>query len=576
MQHSMKRLYTLSTVLFTTLIANSSLGQTGPKVRFTGGARSIISNADIQVNDTIPDKTTAKKAVAGYALVDLGFNISPNKNTEILGMIRINNKYGGFYGAGVAFDVRQLWVKGIIADVVRYQLGDINLKQTPFTLYNHNEDQLIGQPAVFQLQRDIVNYETFYKSNTWRQQGLSLDWGLQFNKFVKELNVNAYLTRQNATNFSNIQDRLFGGTTIDLMQSHHLSIAYNLASLFDVKGTALDTNVFSNIVNTMTFRYNKKIGKLNGQLQGEFGNSRYHYSIDTTAPTLTDYFMNPTFSLTPDGKQWEAELGYLNVGPDFRSPGAQSKRVDYNAQSNFFNRYKQTQVDRPLNYGDITGNSLLYRTGINPKLMAYNPLINNVLPYGQATFNRQGFYLKAKYSSRNEKIQSEFSHHQLKEIRGQGTTALKSFAMTRLQMGANLGKYLHWDREAKLSASACYQSTQRTGKFAFESVDLKSFQTGIGAEFELLPSMDFMIGYTALQGKGNDLLSDRNAFTEVIDFSKYNVNLNQTVTAAGIRFRFGEKAYLAGLYQQSNYQDKMHSFNNYKINQWMVVYNMTF
>lgn len=572
----MKRLYTLSTVLFATLIANSSLGQTGPKVRFTGGARSIISNADIQVNDTIPDKTTAKKAVAGYALVDLGFNISPNKNTEILGMVRINNKYGGFYGAGVAFDVRQLWVKGIIADVVRYQLGDINLKQTPFTLYNHNEDQLIGQPAIFQLQRDIVNYETFYKSNTWRQQGLSLDWGLQFNKFVKELNVNAYLTRQNATNFSNIQDRLFGGTTIDLMQSHHLSIAYNLASLFDVKGTALDTNVFSNIVNTMTFRYNKKIGKLNGQLQGEFGNSRYHYSIDTTAPTLTDYFMNPTFSLTPDGKQWEAELGYLNVGPDFRSPGAQSKRVDYNAQSNFFNRYKQTQVDRPLNYGDITGNSLLYRTGINPKLMAYNPLINNVLPYGQATFNRQGLYLKAKYNSRNEKIQSEFSHHQLKEIRGQGTTALKSFAMTRLQMGANLGKYLHWNREAKLSASACYQSTQRTGKFAFESVDLKSFQTGIGAEFELLPSMDFMIGYTALQGKGNDLFSDRNAFTEVIDFSKYNVNLNQTVTAAGIRFRFGEKAYLAGLYQQSNYQDKMHSFNNYKINQWMVVYNMTF
>ena len=211
----MKRLYTLSTVLFATLIANTTLGQTGPKVRFTGGARSIISNADIQVNDTIADKTTAKKAVAGYALVDLGFNISPNKNTEILGMIRINNKYGGFYGAGVAFDVRQLWVKGIIADVVRYQLGDINLKQTPFTLYNHNEDQMISQPDVFQLQRDIVNYETFYKSNTWRQQGLSLDWGLQFNKFVKELNVNAYLTRMNATNFGNIQDRLLGVTTVD-------------------------------------------------------------------------------------------------------------------------------------------------------------------------------------------------------------------------------------------------------------------------------------------------------------------------------------------------------------------------
>jgi len=572
----MNRLYTLSTALVATLFANITQGQTGPKVRFTGGARSIISNADIQVNDTIPDKTTAKKAVGGYALVDLGFNISPNKNTEILGMIRINNKYGGFYGAGVAFDVRQLWVKGIIADVVRYQLGDINLKQTPFTLYNHNEDQMISQPGVFQLQRDIVNYETFYKSNTWRQQGLSLDWGLQFNKFVKELNVNAYLTRMNATNFGNIQDRLFGGSTVDLMQSNHLSIAYNLAALFDVKGTALDTNVFSNIVNTMTFRYNNKIGKLNAQLQGEFGNSRYHYTSDTNAPTLTDFFMNPTFTLSPENKQWEAELGYLNVGPDFRSPGAQSKRVDYNAQPNFFNRYKQTQADRPLNYGDIMNNSQLYSTGINPKLMAYNPLINNVLPYGQATFNRQGLYLKGKYNTQNEAIQSEFSHHQLKEIRGQGTSALKSFMMSRLQLGANLGKYLHWDRIAKISASACYQSTQRTGQYAFESVDLTSFQTGMGAEFEILPSMDLMIGYTALQGNGNDLVSDRNGFTEVIDFSKYNVDLNQTVSAAGIRFRFGEKAYLTALYQQSNYQDKIHAYNNYKINHWMVIYNMTF
>ena len=244
-------------------------------------------------------------------------------------MIRINNKYGGFYGAGVAFDVRQLWVKGIIADVVRYQLGDINLKQTPFTLYNHNEDQMISQPGVFQLQRDIVNYETFYKSNTWRQQGLSLDWGLQFNKFVKELNFNAYLTRMNATNFGNVQDRLFGGSTVDLMQSSHLNVAYNIAALFDVKGTALDTNVFSNIVNTVTFKYTGKLGKLRTKFQGEFGNSRYHYTIDTTAPTLSDFFINPTFTVTPESKQWEAELGYLNVGPDFRSPGAQSKRIDY-------------------------------------------------------------------------------------------------------------------------------------------------------------------------------------------------------------------------------------------------------
>ena len=208
--------------------------------------------------------------------------------------------------------------------------------------------------------------------------------------------------------------------------------------------------------------------------------------------------------------------------------------------------------------------------------MAYNPLINNVLPYGLATFNRQGIYLKGKYSTPNEVLLAEMSHHQLKEIRGQGTTALRSFGMTRLQLGMNLGKYFHWNRMAKISGSACYQSTQRTGQFAFESVNLTSFQTGLGMELEILPSMDFMLGYTALNGKGNDLISDRNAFTEVIDFSKFNAHVSQTVTATGIRFRFGDNAYLAGLFQQTNDQNFNQTFNNYKINQWMVVYNMTF
>ena len=45
-----------------------------------------------------------------YALLDLGIKINPNSKTEILGMFRINNKFGGFWGGGVSFDVRQLYI----------------------------------------------------------------------------------------------------------------------------------------------------------------------------------------------------------------------------------------------------------------------------------------------------------------------------------------------------------------------------------------------------------------------------------------------------------------------------------
>ena len=54
------------------------------------------------------------------------FKINPNESTEILGMIRINNQFGGFYGAGVTFDVRQIHVKGVAGKVLRYQIGNID------------------------------------------------------------------------------------------------------------------------------------------------------------------------------------------------------------------------------------------------------------------------------------------------------------------------------------------------------------------------------------------------------------------------------------------------------------------
>ena len=136
------------------------------KVSFVGGARSLMNSNSLTVNDTIPDTSTVKRKNGGYALLDLGVNIKPNKNTEIMGMFRIRNEYGGFWGAGVTFDVRQLWIKGVLANALRYQLGDLNLKQTQFTLYNHHSDQLDSLPSIFNLQKNIVSHiKTFIGTN---------------------------------------------------------------------------------------------------------------------------------------------------------------------------------------------------------------------------------------------------------------------------------------------------------------------------------------------------------------------------------------------------------------------------
>ncbi|MEN9948509.1 MAG: hypothetical protein RL106_1332, partial [Bacteroidota bacterium] len=46
-----------------------------------------------------PDSVTAIKSNSGNVLADLGLKIQVNKTMEVLGMVRIRNDYGGFWGS---------------------------------------------------------------------------------------------------------------------------------------------------------------------------------------------------------------------------------------------------------------------------------------------------------------------------------------------------------------------------------------------------------------------------------------------------------------------------------------------
>ena len=563
---------------FTALIifANSLSGQISPKIKIIGGARSIIQNQDIQVFDSVADNKTAKAKAGGYSLIDLGFNIMPNKNTEILGMIRIKNQYGGFYGGGVTFDVRQMWLKGILADAVRYQLGDINLKQTPFTFYNHNEDNSVLQNPINHIQQEIVNYESFYKSNTWRQQGMSIDFGLNFAKHIEEVNFNGYLTRLNMTNFGDVPERLFGGGTIDLIANKNLSAQYNLSSVFDVTGTSLDSNSFRNVVQTVGFRHAHSWKNLDLTLKLETGTSHTYLTRDTLSPDLNDYFLNPSLSFDLPKSNFSITVAYLNVGPDFRSPGAQSKRVDYQSALTQFGLYKNNQVDRPIHLTDIFSDDKIYRTSINTKIMAYHPLINNVLPYGLATFNRNGFYSNLNWKNVAKSININWAHYMLSEIRGQGTKALKKYTMSQVQLGVDVNKFIKLERKLKLSTSLVYQQTDRISDIDFEKVNLNSIQLATGLEWEVATNFDFMLGYTMLKGDGNDQISLRNNYSQVTDFQNYSSKETQTILAAGLKYNFSNKTYLGLLYQQFEYVNDNFTYDNYKMNQISIIYNLLF
>ena len=543
------------------------------KVSFVGGARSLMNSNSLIVNDTIADTSTVKRKNGGYALLDLGVNIKPNKNTEIMGMFRIRNEYGGFWGSGVSFDVRQLWIKGVLANALRYQLGDLNLKQTQFTLYNHHSDQVDSLPTIFNLQKNIVSYDRFYMgNNSWRMQGASVDFGFTFSKFIKEVNVNAFITRLNATDFSNVNDRLMRALTLQIVQSKNFYLAYNNNTVFDVKGTVKNDNLFKNSVNTVDFNYNQKIGKENLVLAGELGQSNYQYSADTLAPKLNDYFMH--FYAQMKVSNFNATLGFLSVGPDFRSIGSQSKDVNYNAQTVFYNRYTNAQIQRPIALIDLIGNENIYNRTISNSLMTQSQVYNTISPYGMATFNRQGAYARVQYKTK-QKIEINAEYHSLSEIRGQGSSALRAFSQTKVYAYLPIHEIFGLKRHLSIQVSNKMQSTKRSSTQTIENVDLKMNQTSLGLKWEFSDGFEFLGGFVSQTNKGVDFIADRNTYSEVIYFNQNNLNLSQQIKALGLRYNFSPKVYLAILYQQSTYKDQLKANADFNMNQLGIIYSIT-
>jgi hypothetical protein len=474
-------------------------------IDFVGGARSIMGNNRLVVNDSIADTTTVKRNTGGYALVDLGVNIRPNKSTEILGMFRIQNGYGGFWGSGVNFDVRQLWLKGLVGNIIRYQLGDLNLKQTPYTLYNHHADRVEMLPDIFAIPQSIINYEKFYtKNNTWRQQGASVDFGFTFQKYLQELNVNAYTTRLRATDFSTNPDRLMSGVTTQFVVKKNLKVAYHLFSVNDIFGTVIDSNLFNNTIHSGSLDYALQAKNIPLQFHADFGKSKAVQSLKIYQSLLQDYFVNAFTQINLPKQKSAVSIGYLNVGPEYRSIGAQSKDINYNLLTNEYNLYTNGQRYRPLQLLDVLTNVNLYNQSVSNNLMAKNEVFNNAMPYGEATFNRIGMYVKGKFEDTAKGIQAQLSQYNLSEIQGQGTLNLTKYAVTKLNSEIAIHKIAKMKNIFKVQLGLQLQSTNRKSTEVIENIELNSTSYQAGLQYEIFPKIDVLAGIIAINTKGNE------------------------------------------------------------------------
>jgi len=549
------------------------------KITFVGAARAQFYS-DNYNSYFEEDTVTASKLNSGNTLVDLGINMRPNPQMEIQGMVRVRNDYGGFWGAGVTFDVRQLYVKGVAGGIVRYQLGDINYKLTPYTLWNSNQEMISGVPFLLQQQTDVVNYDHFYNNdNSWRQQGASAEVGFEFGKWIKEIGIKTVATRVKTSDFSQTNDRIFSGVNVSLIQSAHMRFGFNYVNVFDIVGTSRSNTIFHHPVMTATFGYNRTVGSWTHTIEAEAGRSKFYYSEadSDSIPEWQGKFADAKYKIhsTTQGYFGSAQLKY--VSSDFRSMGAQTKRVNFNGQLNAFQRVGNEQALRPVSMIDLMRESGLYTMQLQANLMAFAPQYDNITPYGEATPNRQAMILTAGYEKKNSPISAKGTYYRGQEVRGEGTTTLRNFERYEVNATFNAKQYIgSKDKEASVQVRFRNDRTTRQGSESVPSIDLSSQIMTAGIDYEWKKQWYLLAAFQMLTYDGFEMRSVRDENQEIFNFTELNLKGSEQLASIGAKYSFSDKSFLSVQYYQFLNNTNQLDEALYSNKQWMLLYQINF
>lgn len=549
------------------------------KIDFFGSGRFTFNNSSLSGNLINKDTTTARKQMTGATLFDFGLHIRPSENTEIKVTTRVQNDMTGFWGGGIIFNLRELYLRGLMFNRIKYQVGDLNTRMTAYTLFNNQGELSQNNPAAFNTFTEVIAYDKFYGQNSWRQQGATADIGFDFNKYVNHIHVTGLITKNKQTDYFSSPDRLFAGSTIQAKMFNQLSIAYNYTNAFDVQKTAMFSNaLFSNAVNSFEVKEDLKVKDLKVVLGGEFGKSNVTYENTNNAPLINDgMFMDGSINIDNKKKNWNIGIDLRSVETNFRSIGAQSRRVDFNAVASEYPYYTNRESARPANMLSVLTDGNYYNMFLSPTLKDYNPAYENMLPYGKATPNRQGAEVKLAWNHSNKnllKISGNASMYN--EITGQGTSAIRNFSNFEILADLGVNEIYKSNKKLHIGLFVKQQNTSRNGTEGIDKIDFISTQIKVGVEYEIIPNLEIQLAGILLNAKGNEFLAQRNSFNEIIFYKSYNADLQETILLGGINYQFSKNNCLKIQYQQADWNNKLLVENQYAINRLAIIYNLFF
>lgn len=521
-------------ILYTALSLSLSVAVNAqsPKFSLNGLGRSIITNNNLSGN--FPDNGTdiQTRDVSGYNLFDLQSNLVLDSTFYAKAIFRTRSPFGTSFGSKTTFEFRQFSMGGKVGGL-KYELGDIRLELTPFTVFNSNVAGTGYESSIFKNRRDIAEYENFNDGNTWLLQGAAGQYSWSLGS-ASQLGLYAFTTRTAATNsLQTVPDRFLSGGRLQYLLNKNIKFGVNSVSLYDLVTKSSDYDYNNNVV-TGDMNYERALNGGVISMNIEAGGSFYSYSdnvnsVDTNYKDLT-IALDVAYQLKSGIK---FGVNARRVGVVFASPTAQTRRFNPLMAPSLFgdDRSNQTYYDQYLN-------EEVYNTNIEVNLMSYANIYNNINPYGDATPNR--FVVGATFST-DTSIKAYEAAAELDygtEIVGEGGEAKRSFFVLNGGGVVHLGNLMDTERLIDVNAGIRFEKTSRSEGAI---VDLSSTLIDFGASVEVVKKIDLQVGVKFFSAAGNEFISKRDNFNLVSGFEEIDVDLNEIVFSGGARIRFSKK-----------------------------------
>ena len=580
----MKRSILLLLVFFAVFLSAINLNaQNNENIWFDGLSRSYFAR-DATDNSTTDDTLSARNISNGYNLLDLNTHVNPLKDIEIFAQLRIRNSFGSFFGSGTEINVRQLRAKGVINNKIRFSVGDLFLKQNKFTLYNYDEELSGYENDILKPYRDIIHYENFYTENRWRLQGIQTDFSFEFDRFIRSLGFDLFVTRPrgssqiNATTYSS--DLLLSGGSMVSEINKRLSLSTNYINLFEVASSGTNNISVRNPVYDMSLLHHFANDKYRVEQKLQSGFSKRYWLHSELENGISDSISNDTKGMyfEFDNKYLEKDstlmltFGYRYVDPNFRNAGAQTRRLDYAAgnSNTIYPIYTNMSLIRPPSVFDLVTDEQLYNQELSSTLMVFNPIYSNILPYGDATPNRTGIYFKAKINNKNKAFLSKINAGFFKEVIGQGASEKRNFGLLKGAFTINFHQWLNWEKELSLSVSSESELTRRGGE-AVSSLNLFSHQMNTSVNAELVKKFFIQGSYKQFNANGNEFLTQRDNYGDITYFTSTQIDQKDHMLSFGMLYKFKKNVYVNINYNWWGTKFTDQPYSDYKYNRLIFI-----